>query len=213
MRTTRAAPASSTALMDVRGAGSASIVVTLRADFYGRCANHPRLAAAVAEQQHLLGPMQIDELRRAIEGPARAAGLRLQDGLVDAMLADVEGEPGALPLLSHALFEIVGPPRRSGADAGGLPRCGRCARGDRAHGRRGLRGLQPSTSRQLMRRMFLQLTELGETTEDTRRRVPLAELTPGGRCRRGGDRGARAAGGRPAPGRGRTTRPRSPTRR
>ena len=31
-----------------------------------------------------------------------------------------------------------------------------------------------------MRRMFLQLTELGETTEDTRRRVPLAELIPEG---------------------------------
>ncbi len=31
-----------------------------------------------------------------------------------------------------------------------------------------------------MRRMFLRLTELGETTEDTRRRVPLAELIPEG---------------------------------
>ena len=93
------------ALMDLRETGSASIVVALRADFYGRCANHPRLAAALAEHQHLLGPMRIDELRRAIEGPARAAGLRLEAGLVDAMLADVEGEPGALPLLSHALYE------------------------------------------------------------------------------------------------------------
>src|SRR5436190_1446556 len=36
---------------------------------------------------------------------ARASGLRLEPGLVDAMLADVEGEPGALPLLSHALYE------------------------------------------------------------------------------------------------------------
>src|SRR5262249_57158883 len=34
-------------LMDLRETGSASIVVTLRADFYGRCADHPRLAAAV----------------------------------------------------------------------------------------------------------------------------------------------------------------------
>ena len=91
--------------MDLRETGSASVVVALRADFYGRCADHPRLAAALAEHQHLLGPMRSDELRRAIEGPARAAGLRLEAGLVDAMLADVEGEPGALPLLSHALYE------------------------------------------------------------------------------------------------------------
>ena len=35
--------------------------------------------------------------------PARLAGLRLEPGLVDLVLRDVAGEPGALPLLSHAL--------------------------------------------------------------------------------------------------------------
>ena len=35
-----------------------------------------------------------------------------------------------------------------------------------------------------MRRMFLRLTELGEATEDTRRRVPLAELVPEGEAAR-----------------------------
>jgi WD40 repeat protein/tRNA A-37 threonylcarbamoyl transferase component Bud32 len=165
------------ALMDVRETGSAAIVVTLRADFYGRCANHPRLAAALAEHQHLLGPMRIDELRRAIEGPARAAGLRLEGGLVDTMLADVEGEPGALPLVSHALYESWA--RKDGRVL--------TLAGYRAAG--GVRGAIAHTAEEvflscsppeqsLMRRMFLRLTELGETTEDTRRRVPLAELIP-----------------------------------
>ena len=164
-------------LMDMRDAGTA-VVIALRADFYGRCAEHPRLAAAVAEHQHLLGPMRSDELRRAIEGPARAAGLRLEAGLVDAMVTDVEGEPGALPLLSHALYESW------------LRRDGRVltTAGYRAAG--GVRGaiaqsaeavfLACSPEEQaLMRRMFLRLTELGEATEDTRRRVPLADLPPG----------------------------------
>ena len=92
-------------LMDLRETSSTAVVVAVRADFYGRCADHPRLAKALAEHQHLLGSMSGDELRRAIEGPARAAGLRFETGLVDTMLADVEGEPGALPLLSHALYE------------------------------------------------------------------------------------------------------------
>ena len=152
-------------------------MVALRADFYGRCAEHPRLAAALAEHQHLLGPMRIDELRRAIEGPARAAGLRLEAGLVDAMLADVEGEPGALPLLSHALYESWA--RRDGRV---LTRAGYRAAG----GVRGAIATRPRRSSSaaveqeqvLMRRMFLRLTELGEATEDTRRRVPLAELIP-----------------------------------
>lgn len=51
----------------------------------------------------LLPTMTGEELRRAIEQPARATGLLLESGLVDLLVREVEGEPGALPLLSHAL--------------------------------------------------------------------------------------------------------------
>ena len=47
--------------------------------------------------------MSDENLRVAIEGPARLAGLRLQPGLVDLLVREVEGEPGALPMLSHVL--------------------------------------------------------------------------------------------------------------
>ena len=43
------------------------------------------------------------ELERAVTEPARLAGLRLEPGLVELVLREVAGEPGALPLLSHAL--------------------------------------------------------------------------------------------------------------
>jgi WD40 repeat protein/tRNA A-37 threonylcarbamoyl transferase component Bud32 len=166
-------------LMDLREAGGTAVLVTLRADFYGRCASEPRLAAAIAERQHLLGPMGIDELRQAVEGPARVAGLRLQPGLVDAMLADVDGEPGALPLLSHALYESWS--RREGQlltlagyrAAGGV-------RGAIAHSAEEVFLGCGEAERASMRRLLLQLTELGEATEDTRRGVPLAELAPQG---------------------------------
>ena len=42
---------------------------------------------------------------QAIERPAEQAGLRIEEGLVDLLVRDTEGEPGALPLLSHALAE------------------------------------------------------------------------------------------------------------
>jgi WD40 repeat protein/DNA-binding SARP family transcriptional activator len=80
--------------------------VVLRADFYGRCASYPDLAELLAANQVLVGPMQGDELRRAIEFPARRAGLRIQPELVDALVEDVIGEPGGLPLLSTALLEL-----------------------------------------------------------------------------------------------------------
>jgi WD40 repeat protein len=164
-------------LLDLRETGSASIVVALRADFYGRCAEHPRLAAALAEHQLLLGPMRVGELRRAIDGPARAGGLRLEAGLIDTLLADVDSEPGALPLLSHALYESWG--RRDGRV---LTRAGYLAAG-------GVRGAIAQTAEKvfsgcrpreqvLMRRMFLRLTELGDATGDTRRRVSVADLVP-----------------------------------
>ena len=50
--------------------------------------------------------MARDELRRAIERPAQRVGLSVEPELVDALLADVEGQPGALPLLSTALLEL-----------------------------------------------------------------------------------------------------------
>ena len=52
--------------------------------------------------------MTRDELRRAIEQPAARAGLDVEPELVAALVADVEGEPGGLPLLSTALLRLWG---------------------------------------------------------------------------------------------------------
>ena len=87
-------------------AGRAVVVVALRADFYGRFAAHPGLAALLGANHVLVGPMQASELRRAVELPAGRVGLRVEPALSDALVDDVEGEPGALPLLSTALLEL-----------------------------------------------------------------------------------------------------------
>ena len=81
------------------------VVIGLRADFYGEVSTNAELADAVARNQVLLGPMRDEDLRRAICEPARLAGLRLEAGVMDLVLRDVTGEPGALPLMSHALRE------------------------------------------------------------------------------------------------------------
>jgi DNA-binding SARP family transcriptional activator len=82
------------------------VVLAIRADFYGRCAEHADLSTLVSANQVLVGPMRRDELRRAIELPARRAGLRVEPRLVAALVGDVAGEPGGLPLLSAALLEL-----------------------------------------------------------------------------------------------------------
>ena len=89
-----------------RSDGRGVVVLAIRADHYGRCAAYPELSSLLGANHVLVGPMRRDELRRAIECPAQRAGLHVDPELTDALLADVEDEPGALPLLSTALLEL-----------------------------------------------------------------------------------------------------------
>ena len=86
-------------------AGSTSIVLTVRADHIGGLAISPSLSRLAERGLLLVTPMTEQELRQAIEAPANQVGLVLEPGLVDLLVRDVAGEPGGLPLLSHALSE------------------------------------------------------------------------------------------------------------
>ncbi len=85
--------------------GSSIVVVALRADFYAHCADFSNLRQALAQHQEYIGPMSSEEMRQSIEEPARRGQWELEPGLADLLLRDVGDEPGALPLLSHALLE------------------------------------------------------------------------------------------------------------
>ena len=85
--------------------GRGRVVLALRADHTGDLAAHPGAGRPGRAGLFLLGPMSADSLRQAIETPARQHGLVLEPGLTDLLVREIEGEPGALPLLSHALRE------------------------------------------------------------------------------------------------------------
>jgi DNA-binding SARP family transcriptional activator/WD40 repeat protein/energy-coupling factor transporter ATP-binding protein EcfA2 len=151
------------------------VIVAMRADFYGHCATHSGLADLLGTRTLLVGAMDDDGIRAAIEGPAILAGLSVQPGLVDLITRDVTGEPGALPLLSHALLEMWS--RRDGRTltiagyrAGGGVAAAIARTADNVYD-----GFTPE-QQAIVRRVFLRLTELGEGTEDTRRRVGRDEL-------------------------------------
>ena len=153
----------------------ALVLVAVRADFYGRCAVYPELSRLLGANHVLVGPMRRDELRRAIELPARRAGLTVDSDVVDALIADVEGEAGGLPLLSTALLELW--QRRDGRrlrmsaheHTGGVQ--GAIARlAENAYAR-----LDPA-QRDTARRILLRLADHGDGELAVRRRVELAEL-------------------------------------
>jgi WD40 repeat protein len=155
------------------------VAIGMRADLYGRLGAHPELARAVAAEQVLLGAMTAPELERAVTEPARLAGLRLEPGLAELIVRDVAAEPGALPLLSHALRATwvrrdgrtltVAGYRASGGVASAIARTGDAA----------VDALTPE-QRPLARGVFVRMTELGEGSEDSRRRVTVDELVPDG---------------------------------
>ena len=152
----------------------ALVVVVLRADFYGRLASYPQLAALVSASHLLVGPMDRSELARAIEQPAARAGLEAERPLVEALVADVADEPGGLPLLSTTLLQLwrsrdgrvlsYGSYRASGGVRGAVARLAE----DAYH--------QLGEDEQPIARGLMLRLASGEDGTLARRRVPFGEL-------------------------------------
>ncbi|WP_433330477.1 hypothetical protein [Spirillospora sp. CA-294931] len=154
-----------------------TVVIGVRSDFYEHCSRHPGLVAALRENVQLpLGPVSAGELRAIVVEPAARVGLSVEPALVEAVLADADGEPGSLPLVAHVLRETWS--RQPGDElrladyrsAGGV-REAVARTAERLY-----QDLDPAQGR-LVRSVFLRLTALGEGTEDTRRRLDRDELT------------------------------------
>ncbi len=155
-----------------------TVLAALRADFYAQCSQHAGLREWVSQQQEYIGAMSRDELLSAILQPAALGNWKIQEGLVELMLDEAGGEPGALPLLSHALLETWSRRRGRKLTLSGYQESG------------GIQGAIAKTAetvfqqrlapaqRPIARMIFLRLTELGasENSPDTRRRAPFSEL-------------------------------------
>jgi DNA-binding SARP family transcriptional activator/WD40 repeat protein len=152
-------------------AEDAPLVVALRGDRFGELSAHPEFARLVERGLYLLKSMGDADLRAAIEGPARQAGLLLEPGLVDLLVRDVEGEPGALPLLSHALRQTW--QRREGRTltvagyqaSGGI-------RGAVAQSAEAVYEQAPLEQRPILRDLLLRLVAPSPEGEPVRARVP-----------------------------------------
>jgi WD40 repeat protein len=155
--------------------GQTMVLLAMRADFYGDCAAHLELAAALSDHQILIGPMSESELRDAIELPARQEGAEFDPGLVDLLLDQVKDHPGSLPLLQYTLQELWN--RREGDR---LTHAAYRTLGTVSGvlGRRADSILSRFTAdeKEICRHVLLQLVQHVEGELYTRRRVPLADL-------------------------------------
>ena len=156
-------------------------VLGMRSDFYARAGDEPALHRALADGPFLVGPLDADALRAVVVEPARACGWSVDDDLVALLLIELAPrggraahDPGALPLLSHALLETwkrstrrrmtVGDYLATGGIAGAIEQSAEAVYTDLS-----------TAQRALARRALLRLVNV-EDGAVTRRRVRRDEL-------------------------------------
>ncbi len=153
------------------------VIIAVRADFYGRCVEYGPLANALRSTTILVGPMIPAQLREAVVGPAQHARLIVERALTARIVADVEGQPGGLPLMAHALLEVWR--RRRGKtlteqayDAiGGV-------HGAIAHTAEAVYARFTDEQAVVARQLLLRMVSPGDGTQDTRRPVERSEISP-----------------------------------
>ena len=167
------------------------LVVTLRTDFELQLAQDTALAGPWAREgaRYVVPPMDHDDLRAVIEGPASVRVLYFEPyGLVDDLIKEVIQTPGALPLLSFTLSELYIKylERQAGARRAGetvdrsLTETDYQALGGvlgslRNRATEEYEDLPDDAHRETMRRVMLRMVAV-EGGEVARRRVPRSEL-------------------------------------
>jgi tetratricopeptide (TPR) repeat protein len=162
-----------------RKEAKAALLIAIRADFFSRFAEHPRLGPLLQASRFDVPAMAPEEVRQVIEKPAEKAGLAFEPGLVDRILTDIQYNPGALPLLQFMLFQLW-ERRKSGwltnaayEEMGGV-------RGALAWRAEQIYSSFSEEEQIVARWVFLNLIQPGEGAEDTWRREALEEMLPAG---------------------------------
>lgn len=164
--------------------GETRVIVAIRGDFLDRCARYQETANLINCTQpttYLVTPMTRAELTEAIEQPAEKHVIAFESGLVEQIITDVVNQAGALPLLQYALAELW---RVCVIDSNqSQPQL-------TFNGYEQIRGVKGAlekradelyqdlaeADRAFVRRLFLELVQLGENQEVTRRHASWQDL-------------------------------------
>ncbi|MFN6477017.1 eIF2A-related protein [Nostoc sp. DedQUE07] len=153
------------------------IFIGMRSDFRGRWREYPKFAGRINKPYINIEHLTREEIAEAITKPADWVGLGIEGRLKQQLINDVEDYPGSLPLLQYTLTELWRELRNQGdevlslktyEDLGGVEGTLQ-KRADAVY------ESLSATEKTVARRIFLELTQMGETT-DVRRRVRLREL-------------------------------------
>jgi uncharacterized protein YjbI with pentapeptide repeats len=155
------------------------LAIAMRADFFGKCVEreYGGLSKRIAAHLMAVTPMNDDELREAIAKPAEIFGCEVEPILIEEIVRDVAGAPANLPLMQFALSELwqlrdgnrltlQAYKQELGGITGALEK-----RANTVYAQ-----FTDELDKMAVKHIFLSLTQLGEGTEDTRRRVVMSNL-------------------------------------
>jgi uncharacterized RDD family membrane protein YckC len=157
------------------------IVITMRSDYLGDCAQFRDLPETINEGMYLIPRMTRDQRREAITGPVAVGGGQIAPRLVNRLLNDVTENPDQLPILQHALMRTWDFWAANHSDAepidlrhyeaiGGMSKA-MSLQADEAYDE-----LSEERGRFIAKKMFKRLTEKGPDNRETRRPSSVREL-------------------------------------
>jgi formylglycine-generating enzyme required for sulfatase activity len=153
-------------------------VLTLRADFFQRALGEPLLVDVLHNGAFPLAAPGTAALWEMITRPAELAGIPFEEGLVQRILDDVGSESGALALLAYTLDELYHDSHDDGQlthedyDALGGVQGAIGQRADAAFSQLG------DAARAALPIVFRELVTVDDGGTATRRRCPVADVTP-----------------------------------
>jgi hypothetical protein len=157
------------------------VVLTMRSDYVGDCAQFRDLPEAINLGQYLIPRMTREERRLAVTGPVLVAEGEIAPRLVNRLLNDAGDDPGQLPILQHALMRtwdywkdhhVDGEP----LDLRHYEAIGGMAKALSEHAGKAYDELRDARSQAIAEKLFKRLTEKGPDNREIRRPTKLGEL-------------------------------------
>jgi len=176
------------------------VVLTMRSDFLGDCAQFWDLPEAINESQYLIPRLTRDQLREVITGPVALGGAEITPRLITQLLNDIGDKQDQLPVLQHLLMRVwdewkekrleveikkgdarARRPHMEVHEAVGLDLCCYYAVGGMAealsrHADEAFNELPDERHREVTEKMFKALTEKGPDNREIRRPIMLGEI-------------------------------------
>jgi formylglycine-generating enzyme required for sulfatase activity len=157
------------------------VLLTMRSDFIGDCAQFLGLAEAINDGQYLVPRLTRDEIRAAILGPVGVGEAAITPVLVTRLLNDVGDNPDQLSILQHALNRTWANWENEGGGRGPLDlphyeAVGGMADALNRHADRAFDELGGDARKRVAEHVFKALTDKGSDPRGIRRPCRLKEL-------------------------------------